>query len=204
MASRPSRPPACGIASADVILNILAPNQAPAPSGPVQTPESLRLEHAPLADCARYDNLRSRVVEETALEWHEILDMLGTLQLSGMRAAYDEIVPNGVKRQHSFERIFASLIKAEIAEKHARSISYQLGIAKLPLAKGHPDQRRAGEGSGRRRIPRASAQCSADRWHRFRQEPPGDRHQQELHPRRRQGALLQCGRSRQQVRGACP
>jgi hypothetical protein len=57
---------ACGIASADVILNILARNQAPAPSGPVQTPESLRLEHAPLADCARYDNLRSRVVEEAA------------------------------------------------------------------------------------------------------------------------------------------
>jgi DNA replication protein DnaC len=69
------------------------------------------------------------------MERHEILDMLGTLQLSGMRAAYDEIVPNGVKRQHSFERIFASLIKAEIAEKHARSIRYQLGIAKLPLAK---------------------------------------------------------------------
>ena len=69
------------------------------------------------------------------MERHEILDMLGTLQLSGMRATYDEIVPNGVKRQHSFERIFASLIKAEIAEKHARSIRYQLGIAKLPLAK---------------------------------------------------------------------
>src|SRR5919206_600629 len=69
------------------------------------------------------------------MERHEILDMLGTLQLSGMRAAYDEIVPNGVKRQHSFERIFGSLIKAEIAEKHARSIRYQMGIAKLPLAK---------------------------------------------------------------------
>jgi DNA replication protein DnaC len=40
-----------------------------------------------------------------------------------------------VKRQHSFERIFSSLIKAEIDEKHARSIRYQLGIAKLPLAK---------------------------------------------------------------------
>ena len=43
--------------------------------------------------------------------------------------------PTGVKRQHSFERIFGSLLKAEIAEKHARSIRYQLGIAKLPLAK---------------------------------------------------------------------
>ena len=69
------------------------------------------------------------------MERHEILDMLGTLQLSGMRATYDEIVPAGVKRQHSFERILGSLLKAEIAEKHARSIRYQMGIAKLPLAK---------------------------------------------------------------------
>jgi DNA replication protein DnaC len=69
------------------------------------------------------------------MERHEILDMLGTLQLSGMRATYDEIVPTGVKRQHSFERILGSLLKAEIAEKHARSIRYQMGIAKLPLAK---------------------------------------------------------------------
>jgi len=57
---------ASGTASADVILNILARSQAPAPSGPVQTPESLQLKHAPLADCARYDNLRSRGVEEPA------------------------------------------------------------------------------------------------------------------------------------------
>lgn len=69
------------------------------------------------------------------MERHEILDMLGTLQLSGVRAAYDEIVPTGVKRQHSFERILGALLKAEIAEKHARSIRYQMGIAKLPLAK---------------------------------------------------------------------
>ena len=69
------------------------------------------------------------------MERHDILDMLGTLQLSGVRAAYDEIVATGVKRQHSFERILGSLLKAEIAEKHARSIRYQMGIAKLPLAK---------------------------------------------------------------------
>ena len=69
------------------------------------------------------------------MERHDILDMLGTLQLSGVRAAYDEIVATGVKRQHSFERILGALLKAEIAEKHARSIRYQMGIAKLPLAK---------------------------------------------------------------------
>jgi transposase len=56
---------ASGIASADVILNILARSQAPAPTGPVQTPESLQLKHMPRPDCARYDNLRPAPAEET-------------------------------------------------------------------------------------------------------------------------------------------
>ena len=33
------------------------------------------------------------------MERHEILEMMGTLQLAGMRAAYDEIVSTGMKRQ---------------------------------------------------------------------------------------------------------
>jgi DNA replication protein DnaC len=69
------------------------------------------------------------------MERHEILEMMGTLQLSGMRASYDEIITTGVKRQHSLDRVLGALLKAEIAEKHARSIRYQMGIAKLPLAK---------------------------------------------------------------------
>jgi DNA replication protein DnaC len=69
------------------------------------------------------------------MERHEILEMMGTLQLSGMRASYDEIIATGVKRQHSLDRVIGALLKAEIAEKHARSIRYQLGIARLPLAK---------------------------------------------------------------------
>ncbi len=69
------------------------------------------------------------------MERHEILEMMGTLQLSGMRASYDEIIATGVKRQHPLDRVIGALLKAEIAEKHARSIRYQLGIARLPLAK---------------------------------------------------------------------
>jgi len=69
------------------------------------------------------------------VERHEILEMMGTLQLAGMRAAYDEIVSAGVKRQQGVERVIGALLKAEIAAKHARSINYQMGIAKLPLAK---------------------------------------------------------------------
>jgi transposase len=44
--------------SADVILNILARRRDPEPIPSIQTPEGLRLQHAPLADCARYDSIR--------------------------------------------------------------------------------------------------------------------------------------------------
>jgi DNA replication protein DnaC len=69
------------------------------------------------------------------MERHEIIEMMGTLQLAGMRAAFDELVADGLKRQHPVQRIIGELLKAEIAEKQARSIKYQLTIAKLPLAK---------------------------------------------------------------------
>ena len=69
------------------------------------------------------------------MERSEILEMLATLQLAGMRAVYDEIMSVGIKRQHSVERIIGALMKAEIAAKNARSINYQMGSAKLPLAK---------------------------------------------------------------------
>ncbi len=44
--------------SADVIINILARRRDPPPIGPIATPASLMLRHAPVADCARYDQLR--------------------------------------------------------------------------------------------------------------------------------------------------
>lgn len=69
------------------------------------------------------------------MERHDILEMMGTLKLAGMRHAYDEVVADAVKRQHSAQRVVGDLLKAEIDEKHARSIKYQMTIAKLPLAK---------------------------------------------------------------------
>ena len=69
------------------------------------------------------------------MERHEILEMMGTLKLAGMRHAYDEVIADAVKRQHSPSRVVGDLLKAEIDEKHARSIKYQMTIAKLPLAK---------------------------------------------------------------------
>ena len=47
-----------GVHSADVILNILARQREPAPPANIMTPAALKLRHAPIADCARYDNLR--------------------------------------------------------------------------------------------------------------------------------------------------
>jgi DNA replication protein DnaC len=69
------------------------------------------------------------------MERSEILEMLRVLQLAGMRTAYDEIVTTGIKRQHGIEKILGALLRAEIAEKQARSIRYQMAAAKLPMPK---------------------------------------------------------------------
>jgi len=69
------------------------------------------------------------------MERHDILAMMAELKLLGMRLAFDEVLTNGVKRQHPAQQIIGDLLAAEIAEKHARSIRYQVGAAKLPLAK---------------------------------------------------------------------
>jgi hypothetical protein len=47
-----------GVHSADVIINILARRREPEPPITIIAPEALRLRHAPVADCDRYDSLR--------------------------------------------------------------------------------------------------------------------------------------------------
>ena len=78
------------------------------------------------------------------MERQEILAIMDELKLAGMRAAFDEVLANGLKRQHPVPRIVGDLLKAEIAEKQARSIKYRLTIAKLPLAKELADFEFAG------------------------------------------------------------
>jgi DNA replication protein DnaC len=73
------------------------------------------------------------------MERTKILDLMGELKLFGMRGAFDEVMANGLKRRHEPQRIIGELLKAEVAEKEARSIKYQLTIAKLPLAKDLTD-----------------------------------------------------------------
>src|SRR5207245_10009810 len=50
-----------GVLSADVVLNILARQRDPGPPATILTPAALKLRHAPIADCARYDNLRRTI-----------------------------------------------------------------------------------------------------------------------------------------------
>src|ERR1044071_2186442 len=56
-----------------------------------------------------------------------------------MKGAYDETLATAIKRKHEPQRLVGDLLKAEISEKQARSIRYQMTIAKLPLAKDIDD-----------------------------------------------------------------
>jgi DNA replication protein DnaC len=73
------------------------------------------------------------------MERTEILAAMGALKLYGMKMAFDEIIAAAIKRQHEPQYIVGDLLTAEITEKQARSIKYQIAIAKLPLAKDIDD-----------------------------------------------------------------
>ena len=73
------------------------------------------------------------------MERTELFYMMSQLKLFGMRAGYDEVMATGIKRQHEPPRIVVDLLQAEISEKQARSIRYQISTAKLPLAKDLED-----------------------------------------------------------------
>jgi hypothetical protein len=66
------------------------------------------------------------------MERTEVLDLMGELKLYGMRQSYDEVMSAGLKRQHPPPQIVGDLLKAEISEKQARSIKYQMTIAGSP------------------------------------------------------------------------
>lgn len=73
------------------------------------------------------------------MERSEILNAMSELKLYGMKAAYDEIIATAIKRQHAPQHLIGDLLTAEISEKQARSIRYQITIAKPPLAKDVAD-----------------------------------------------------------------
>jgi DNA replication protein DnaC len=131
-----------GVHSSDVIINILARQRDPGPATTILTPDALTLRHAPAADCARYDQLRSTWswsepksstwwANSGCSGWRTPEPVLGLAKPDPR----DEILTTALKRRHEPQRFAGDLLKAEISEKQARSIKYQLTIAKLPLAK---------------------------------------------------------------------
>ena len=69
------------------------------------------------------------------MERHDVLAMMTALKLAGRRAAYDDILADGLKRRHPVQQIIGTLLQTEVADKQARSIKYQMTSAKLPTAK---------------------------------------------------------------------
>jgi len=69
------------------------------------------------------------------MERTKILAAMADLKLFGMRAAYDELMATAVRRQHEPQRVISDLLAAEINEKKARSVKYQITVAKLPVAR---------------------------------------------------------------------
>lgn len=127
---------------------------------------------------------------------------MGQLKLYGMKAAYDEIIATAVKRQHEPQQIVGDLLNAEISEKQARSIKYQMTIARLPLAKeidefafeetpvnetlvrdlaSGPRHGSSNQWRNPWLDPRPAAQHRADRRDRHREVPPCRQHRPILH-----------------------
>jgi DNA replication protein DnaC len=69
------------------------------------------------------------------MQRHELIDLLKELKLYGMVSAYDETVTLGIKRQQPIPEIIGGLCQAEAAERKVRSIRYQMGVARFPVAK---------------------------------------------------------------------
>src|SRR5204863_6981946 len=113
------------------------------PGPPAQSRSTFGNPHAGRADAAPCSHCRlcplRQPQENHLMERTVHFDLMGELQLYGMKAAYDEIMATAVKRQHEPQRIIGDLLTAEINEKQARSIKYQLSSAKLPLAKDLDD-----------------------------------------------------------------
>ena len=95
------------------------------------------------------------------MERTEVLDMMSELKLYGMKAAYDETLSVALKRSHEPQRFVGDLLRAEISEKQARSIKYQITASKLPLAKDLDDFAFKGRRSTRRSFAISPAAASS-------------------------------------------
>lgn len=69
------------------------------------------------------------------MQRHEVVNMLKQLKLHGMASTFDETLSQGIKRQQPILEILSRFCLAEAAERKVRSIRYQMGVARFPLAK---------------------------------------------------------------------
>ncbi len=69
------------------------------------------------------------------MQRHELIDRFKGLKLYGMASAFDEAVTQGIRRHLTIQEILGQLCQAELAERKARSIRYQMGVARFPVAK---------------------------------------------------------------------
>jgi len=69
------------------------------------------------------------------MERHEIISLMRELKLAGMRAAYDDVMRDAVHHRRSAAEALGDLLRAELAEKTARSIRYQMSAARFPVMK---------------------------------------------------------------------
>jgi Transposase domain (DUF772) len=125
------------------------------------------------------------------MERSQIFDLMSELKLYGMKAAFDEIMTTAVKRQHEPQRIVGDLLNAEISEKQARSIKYQLTIAKRiadlsgPVLPGSPAdfgrlqsepiQRSCNSNTCTRYLSELPVRCAPSEWPGLPGRPPHDR-----------------------------
>ena len=65
----------------------------------------------------------------------QLLEILKELKLHGMKSVLDEVLAIGTRQKAIPEKVLLELLKAELAERQARSIRYRMGQARFPVAK---------------------------------------------------------------------
>ncbi|MEL6065158.1 IS21-like element helper ATPase IstB [Methylobacterium sp. DCY52] len=69
------------------------------------------------------------------MERQQLIEAMTGLKLYGMRASFDEIAGKGLNRRDELYPLLASLIRAELNHRNARSINYRISSARFPVLK---------------------------------------------------------------------
>ena len=64
----------------------------------------------------------------------KLMEQLKELKLYGMAANWEELTANK-HRKKTFAEVFSNLLQIELADRQARSLRYQMSIAKFPIAR---------------------------------------------------------------------